>query len=88
MSKLLRHDYSLAEALTATLSFPVVVFQGTADEQTPMGLLRPAGAIPAGARLVPVPGGTHSDTYRLVLKDYVDVALRMIRLGETKAHAT
>lgn len=88
VSKLLPHDYSLAEALTDAPSFPVVVFQGTTDEQTPIGLLRPAGAIPTGARLVPVPGGTHSDTYRLVLKDYVDIALRMIRLGSTKTHAT
>lgn len=59
-----------------------------ADEQTPIGLLRPAGVIPAGTRLAPLPGGTHSDTYRLVLKDYVDVALRMIRLDSTKTHAT
>jgi hypothetical protein len=88
VSKLLPHDYSLAEALTVTPSFPVVVFQGTADEHTPIGLLRPAGVIPAGARLVPIPGGTHSNTYRLVLKDYVDVALRMIRLGGAKATAT
>lgn len=84
VSKLLPHDYSLAEALTDTPSFPVAVFQGTADEQTPIRLLRPAGAIPARARLVPVPGGTHSDTYRLVLKDYVEVALRMIRRGSAK----
>jgi len=86
VSKLLPHDYSLAEALTTTSVFPIVVFQGTADEQTPIGLLRSAGAIPPGARLVPVPGGTHSDTYRLVLENYVDVALCMIRSSSTRVH--
>lgn len=88
VSKLLPHDYSLAEALTDTPSFPVVVFQGTADEQTPIGLLHAAGALPARARLVAVPGGTHSDTYRLVLKDYVDSALHMIRTSSTRTHST
>lgn len=85
LSRLLPHDYSLAEALSDDPGFPVVVFQGTADLQTPIGLLRAPGAMPAGTCLVPVPAGTHSDSYRRVLADYVGVALRMIRPGRAGA---
>ena len=79
VSKLLSHDYSLAEALPPPPTFPIVVFQGTEDDQTPIEALRAPGVLPLDSRLVAVPGGTHSNTYLLAIEPYVQSALRMLR---------
>jgi alpha-beta hydrolase superfamily lysophospholipase len=79
VARLLAHDYTLGEGLPASAPFPVVVFQGTADEQTPITSLRAAGALPTGARVVAVDGGTHANTYLLAIEPYVQAVLRMLR---------
>jgi len=64
---LLVHDYSLAEALTHSPDTPVILFQGTADHQTPIGELKHIGTLPPNVRLVPISQATHANTYRLAL---------------------
>ena len=83
ISKLLSHDYSLIEALSASPPFPVVVFQGTSDDQTPIGALRTRNALPLNSQLVAVDGGTHSNTYLLAINLYIQAALHMLRHQRT-----
>jgi len=78
ISKLLPHDYSLAEALSSTLGMPTVVFEGTADRDTPLAALRAAG-VPGNLQLVVVPGGAHSTTYLLAREEIIQAALSMLR---------
>jgi pimeloyl-ACP methyl ester carboxylesterase len=78
VSKLLIHDYSLAEALPNTLDVRAVVFQGTADSETPLSALEAAG-VPANLRLVAVSGGAHSTTYMLARDRLVQTTLSMLR---------
>jgi alpha-beta hydrolase superfamily lysophospholipase len=82
VSRLLAHDYSLAEALSGTRDIPAVVFQGTADGQTPLSDLRAAG-VPGSLRLAVVPGGTHSTTDLLARDRIVQTALAMLRAPRT-----
>ncbi len=81
-SRLIAHDYSLAEALSGTLDVPAVVFQGTADSQTPLSALQVAG-VPRNLRLVLVSGGTHSTTYLLARDRVIQTALSMLRAQRT-----
>ena len=60
---LLRRDYSLAQALRYSAAIPVLVFQGTQDQQTPLEPLRSEFPLPRWARIIVVQGGTHQDTY-------------------------
>lgn len=78
ISKLLPHDYSLAEALSSTLGMPAVVFEGTADRDTPLAALRAAG-VPGNLQLVVVPSGAHSTTYLLAREEIIQAALSMLR---------
>lgn len=82
VSRLLARDYSLAEALSRTLDMPAVVFQGTADSETPLSVLREAG-IPSNLRLVLVLGGAHSTTELLARARIVQAALSMLRAPRT-----
>jgi acetyl esterase/lipase len=78
VSKLIAHDYSLAEALANTPDVPAVDFQGTADSETPLSVLRVAG-VPGNLRLVVVSGGRHSTTYLLARDRIIQAALSMLR---------
>jgi alpha-beta hydrolase superfamily lysophospholipase len=78
VSKLIAHDYSLAEALSSELNVPTVVFQGAADNETPLSALWAAGA-PGNLRIVVVPGGSHSTTYMMARDRIVQVTLSMLR---------
>jgi alpha-beta hydrolase superfamily lysophospholipase len=78
ISKLLAHDYSLPEALLKAPALPVVLFQGTADTQTPLKLLEDI-KLPSNLLLVPVAGGTHSTTFVLARRQLVATALSMLR---------
>jgi pimeloyl-ACP methyl ester carboxylesterase len=82
VSRLLPHNYSLAEALSRTLDVPAVVFQGTADSETPLTDLRVAG-VPSNLRLVVVPGGTHSTTDLLARDRIIQTTLSMLRAQRT-----
>jgi hypothetical protein len=62
IATILPHDYSLREALSGIPDVPVVIFQGTADTQTPIADLQIAHALPASVRVVAVTGG---NTYLL-----------------------
>lgn len=78
ISKLLAHDYSLADALSTTPDMPAVVFQGTADNETPLADLRAAG-VPRNLRLVVVAGGAHATTDLLARDQIIQTALSMLR---------
>jgi alpha-beta hydrolase superfamily lysophospholipase len=68
----------LADALSRTPGVPVVVFQGTADAQTPLRDLMREPGLEGRVRLIAVPGATHSNTYRVALDSYVQVILEML----------
>jgi Lysophospholipase len=82
VSRLLTHDYSLAEALSSTLDVPAVVFQGTADSETPLSVLRASG-VPGNLQLVVVSGGAHSTTYLLARDRIIQATLSMLRAQRT-----
>jgi alpha-beta hydrolase superfamily lysophospholipase len=82
VSSLLARDYSLAEALSSMRDVPAVVFQGTADSQTPLAALRAAG-VPGNLRLVVVSGGTHSSTALLARDRMIQTALSMLQAPRT-----
>jgi len=75
---ILPHDYSLMEALSDIPNVPVVIFQGTADTQTPIADLYEPNAIPAHIHVIPVQGGTHSDTYQQAIVVYMETVLQML----------
>ena len=82
VSRLLAHDYSLAEALSRTQDVPAVLFQGAADDETPLEAFRSAG-LPGNLRLVVVSGGKHSNAYVLARSRLVQSALSMLRPQRT-----
>ncbi len=65
LSRLLPHDYSLAEGVGRASVRSVVVFQGSEDQQTPVSELNESFSQINGVRVVRVPGGTHSTTWHL-----------------------
>jgi alpha-beta hydrolase superfamily lysophospholipase len=64
LSKLVAHDYTLVESLQGT-AMPVVIFQGTRDEQTPIAPLGRSISALSNVALVRVPDATHSTTFEL-----------------------
>ena len=82
ISKLLAHDFALAEALPRISSTPVVVFQGTEDSETPLSTLR-ANTRLLRLLIIAVPGATHSTTYRLVERQIVETSVSMLRQQRT-----
>jgi alpha-beta hydrolase superfamily lysophospholipase len=78
VSRLLAHDYSLQEALSGTSDMPALVFQGTADSETPLSALQTNG-MPGNLRLVVVSGGAHSTTYLLGRDRIAQATLSMLR---------
>lgn len=78
VSRLLAHDYSLQEALSSTSDMPALVFQGTADNETPLSALQ-AGGMPGNLRLIVVSDGVHSSTYLLARDQIVQATLSMLR---------
>lgn len=82
VSRLLSHDYSLAEAFSGTLGVPAVVFQGTTDSETPLSVLRAGAAgVPGNLRLIVVSGGSHSTTYLLARDRIIQTTLSMLRVA-------
>jgi hypothetical protein len=79
LSSIVTHDYSLAEGLAGWPDARVVIFQGTDDGKTPIGLLQNSGVIPVGVRLLSIPGGTHSTTFALSQDAQLSSALELIR---------
>jgi hypothetical protein len=82
VSRLLAHDYSLAEALSRTPDMPAVAFQGAADNETPLSVLRAAG-MPGNLQLVVVSGGAHSTTDLVARDRIIQAALSMLRTPRT-----
>lgn len=78
IATMLPHDYSLTEALSDTPNIPVVIFQGTADTQTPIVDLYEPNAIPVHIRVIPIQRGTHSNTYKQAMKAYVETVLQIL----------
>lgn len=78
IATILPHNYSLTEALTSIPDVPVVIFQGTADTQTPIADLQIPHALPTHVRVVAVTGGTHANTYLLADKIYIETLLQLL----------
>ena len=75
---LLVEDYTLARAIPEVGARQVRIFQGTADEATPIEDLRAPEALPEGVELISVVGGTHSNAFAVALPQYVDTILQML----------
>jgi acetyl esterase/lipase len=75
---LLRHEYSLSDALSGSGSMPVAIFQGTADVQAPLSDLLAMAVLPDKVQIIPVEGGTHSDAYLLGLGLIVATTVHML----------
>lgn len=78
IERLLRHDYSLSDALSGSDSMPVAIFQGTADVQAPLSDLLAMAVLPGKVQIIPVEGGTHSDAYLLGLGLIVATTVHML----------
>lgn len=75
---LLRQEFSLAQALSAIPSIPVVLFQGTADTETPPRALQNARGL-GKLHIIMVSDGTHTSTYELARDQIVETAVSMLR---------
>lgn len=78
IERLLRHNYSLSDALKGSASTPVAIFQGAADLQAPLSDLLAMAVSPDKVQIIPVEGGTHSDAYLLGLDLIVATAVHML----------
>ena len=86
IERIVKHDFSLAEALPSDLH--AAVFQGSADARTPLADFR---SDPGGLERLPiivVAGGTHADTLRHAKQAMIATALGMIRGSEEALAAT
>ncbi len=79
VSRLLHRDYSLAEGLAKSPDLPVVIFQGTQDDQAPIKLLQDSGVAKESVRLVAVPGAGHSTAFDLSVAAQVSEILAMLK---------
>jgi alpha-beta hydrolase superfamily lysophospholipase len=84
-SGILPHDYSLAEALASEPKTPVILLQGTKDDETPIEALQTDGTLPRNARLIPVPGGTHSNAYLIEPQAHARLARSMISVAAARS---
>jgi alpha-beta hydrolase superfamily lysophospholipase len=78
---LLQYDYSLAEAFTKMRDVPVAIFQGAEDKTTPIECLKSETSFPSNVRLRLIEGGTHSNTYRIAIDEYVNTVVEMATKG-------
>jgi pimeloyl-ACP methyl ester carboxylesterase len=76
VQRLLKEDYSLNAALTG-IHRPVVIFQGTKDELTPISDLA-TESFPQNVKVISVENATHSNTFSLALPQYVATILDML----------
>jgi hypothetical protein len=74
---ILQNDYALMESLLP--SNPIVIFQGSADSQTPISGLRHSLGSEARRAIVQVDGGTHSTTFVLSRAAQLSAISRMLR---------
>jgi alpha-beta hydrolase superfamily lysophospholipase len=77
LSVLVPYDYSLEDSVGRPHDLPVMILQGTKDEQTPVDLLRD-DVSGSQMKLIEVPGGTHSTTFALSRAAQVSAVLRML----------
>jgi hypothetical protein len=78
---LLQYDYSIAEAFTKMRGVRVVIFQGAEDRTTPLECLKNETSFPSNVRLRLIEGGTHSNTYRIAIDEYVNTVVEMAAEG-------
>ena len=78
LSHLVPHDYSLAEALARAPGIPVVIFQGTQDDQTPIELLRSSDIPDGEVKVLEVTDATHSNAFSLSSAAQVSAILAML----------
>ncbi|MEO6278648.1 MAG: alpha/beta fold hydrolase [Roseateles sp.] len=72
LERLLIKNYSLRDALGAEQRFPVTIFQGTLDLQTPIADLTEPGAVPSWIEIVQVPDADHQGTWKAAMPQIAD----------------
>lgn len=82
LSRVLRRDYTLVEALENSHADGTAIFQGTNDEQTPLSDLIDTSHHVEALRVVRVPGGSHSTTFTLAQDAQVVAIHRMLERHE------
>ena len=81
LERLLSKNYSLWDALGAGQGFPVTIFQGTLDLQTPITDLTKPGAMPSWIEVVQVEGSDHQATWKALMPQYADRILGALKNG-------
>ena len=81
VQQLLAEDYSLNSALK-DVHRPVVIFQGTDDEVTPIADFA-TESLPNTVKLISVENATHSNVYALALSQYVETIADMLNQPPT-----
>jgi pimeloyl-ACP methyl ester carboxylesterase len=76
ISRVLKRDFKLSASLP--VHTVVTIFQGSADDQTPLAALRDDPGTASRAEIVRVEGGTHSTTFALSEEDQRSTILRML----------
>ncbi len=77
----LKRDYTLSDALPSRGA--LAIFQGSADEQTPLDALRKSLDPSFEASIVRIDGGTHSTTFALSREAQLSTILRMLSQPES-----
>jgi len=80
IERIVRHDFSLAEALPSELH--AAIFQGCADARTPLADFRSDPGEPARLPIIVVAGGTHTDTLQRAKQAMIATTLGMIHGSE------
>jgi hypothetical protein len=80
LASILQHDYNLTESLLPRTS--AAIFQGSADLQTPIAVLRDSLRSETQAEIVQVEGGTHSTTFALSREAQLSTISRMLAQPE------
>jgi pimeloyl-ACP methyl ester carboxylesterase len=80
LSHILQRDYVLSDSLSSGVA--VAIFQGSADQQSPIAALRGSLSADRQAAIVQVDGGTHSTTFALSRAAQLSTISRMLSHSE------
>jgi len=78
VERLVPRDYSLGDAFQDSRMPKTIIFQGTADDQTPFGDLTQRDALPPGVALLPVDNANHSNVFSHALSKYLETIFDML----------
>lgn len=79
LEHLMADDHDILSSLKEMRGTPIWIFQGDRDETTPLKNLNKALYSLPWINVVPVPGGTHGESYRIARKTYLSVLNQLIQ---------